>query len=97
MKHRLVSIVSTAGLILAIAIPVSVPAAIPVPRPQSTSSAGAAGERPHREIRDAINTLQSARNYLQGATQDFGGHRTMAIRAINESLHQLQLCQSYDQ
>lgn len=95
MKHYLVRLVSIAALVPALALPVSVPAAMPVPRPQSTTSAAA--ERPHREIREAIGSLQTARKYLQGATQDFGGHRAVAIRAIDESLHQLQLCQSYDQ
>jgi len=95
MKRYLISMVSIVALVLALALPVSVPAAIPAPRPQSTTSASA--ERPHKEIRDAISSLHAARNYLQSATQDFGGHRAVALRAIDESLHQLQLCQSYDQ
>jgi len=97
MKQYLISIVSTGALVLALALPLAVPAAMPAPRPQSTTSAAAAGERPHKEIRDAIGSLRIARNYLQTATQDFGGHRAVAIRAIDESLHQLQLCQAYDQ
>jgi|ERR1700733_5050616 len=97
MKRYFVSAVSIAALVLGLAVPVAVPAAMPAPRPQSTTPAPAAGERPHREIRDAIGSLRIARNYLQTSTQDFGGHRAVAIRAIDESLHQLQLCQGYDQ
>jgi hypothetical protein len=96
MKRYLVSTASIAALVLGLAFPVVAPAAMPAPRPQTTTSASAA-QRPHQQIRDAIASLRTARDYLEGAPHDFGGHRAVTIRAIDESLRQLQLCQGYDQ
>ena len=49
-----------------------------------------------QEIRDAITSLRIARDHLQHAAHDFGGHREAAILKIDESLTQLQLCMPYD-
>ena len=55
----------------------------------------AAGER-HPQIRDAMHALEAARNHLEHAAHDFGGHRVDAIKAIDEAHHQLELCLQYD-
>ena len=67
------------------------PAAIPHP-----AAAPAALPEPHPEIREAIASLRMARNHLEHAAHDFGGHRVEAIKAIDESLHQLQDCLKFD-
>ena len=67
----------------------AVPAATPQPAP-------AALPEPHPEIREAIASLRRAKDHLEHAAHDFGGHRVEAIKAIDESLHQLQDCLKYD-
>jgi hypothetical protein len=67
------------------------PAAAPLP-----AAAPAALPEPHPEIREAIASLRMAKNHLEHAAHDFGGHRVEAIKAIDESLHQLQDCLKYD-
>lgn len=94
MKHWLLSVVALVALVLALAFPVAVPAAPPAPKPQPAVPA-AASER-HPEIRDAIESLRRAREHLDHAAHDFGGHRVEAIRAIDAALNQLQICMQYD-
>jgi hypothetical protein len=71
------------------------PAAVPAATPQP-AAAPAATPEPHPEIREAIESLRRARAHLDHAAHDFGGHRVEAIKAIDESLHQLQDCLKYD-
>jgi len=49
----------------------------------------------HPEIEDAIHALDRARNHLQHAAHDFGGHRVDALRAIDEAQRQLNICLQY--
>lgn len=63
----------------------SQPAAAPAPAPPA-----------HPEIREAIASLRRAREHLDHAAHDFGGHRADAIRATDEAIHQLQLCLDHD-
>jgi hypothetical protein len=55
----------------------------------------AAGEK-HPQIRAAMKALENAKDHLEHAAHDFGGHRVEAIRAIDEARHQLDLCLQYD-
>lgn len=51
---------------------------------------------PHPEIMAAIRSLQVARDHLEHAAHDFGGHRVEAIGAIDAALRQLHLCLDHD-
>jgi len=51
---------------------------------------------PHPEIRAAIRSLERARDHLQHAAHDFGGHRVEAIAAIDAALKQLRLALDFD-
>jgi hypothetical protein len=51
---------------------------------------------PHPEIQGAIRSLQRAKEHLQHAAHDFGGHRVEAIGAIDAALAQLHTCLEYD-
>jgi hypothetical protein len=51
---------------------------------------------PHPEIWAAIHSLERAKNHLQHAAHDFGGHRVEAIAAIDAALRQLHICLDYD-
>ena len=45
---------------------------------------------PHPKIRQAIRSLENARNELQRAARDFGGHRTEAVEATNNAISRLK-------
>lgn len=77
------------------ASPKSPAAAVPAATPQPAAAPAAVPE-PHPEIREAIESLRRARMHLDHAAHDFGGHRVEAIKAIDESIHQLQDCLKYD-
>jgi hypothetical protein len=61
------------------------PAGVPAASPES-----------HPEIRSAINSLRNAREHLEHAAHDYGGHRSDAIGAIDHALEQLNICLKYD-
>ncbi len=73
------------------AAPVAVPAATPQP-----AAAPAAVPEPHPEIREAIASLRRAKDHLEHAAHDFGGHRVEAIKATDEAIRQLQDCLKFD-
>lgn len=49
----------------------------------------------HPQIEDALRALHNAKEHLQQAAHDFGGHRVDAIKAIDEADHQLRICMQY--
>jgi hypothetical protein len=71
-------------------IAVTLALAFPAAAPASSSA-----ER-HPEIREALASLRHAKEHLEHAAHDFGGHRVEAIRATDEAIHQLELCLEYD-
>jgi hypothetical protein len=97
MKHRIVCALALVALVLALAFPVAVPAAPPAPHAQPTpAAAAAAAAEKHHHIHDAIDALRAARGDLMEASHDFGGHREEAVRSIDASIHQLEICLQYD-
>lgn len=50
----------------------------------------------HPEIRAAMRAIENAKDHLNHAAHDFGGHRVDAIRALDEAHHQLEVCLQYD-
>jgi hypothetical protein len=70
-------------------------AAVPAAAPQPAAAPAALPE-PHPEIREAIASLRRAKDHLGHAEHDFGGHRVLAIKAIDESLRHLQDCLKFD-
>lgn len=58
-------------------------------------SPASAGAGRHPEIEAALRSLAHAREHLERAAHDFGGHRVDAIRAIDEAERQLQICLQY--
>lgn len=97
MKHRILSLLVMMVLVLALTFPVAVPAALPTGNAQpKTATAAAAAAEEHPEIHEAISALRRAREHLQHARHDFGGHREEALRATDEAIHQLEVCLQYD-
>jgi hypothetical protein len=58
--------------------------------------AGVPAASPHPEIHAAIDSLRHAREHLDHAAHDFGGHRVEAIGAIDRAIEQLDICLRYD-
>lgn len=56
----------------------------------------AEAEERHPRIRAAIRALENARDDLQHADHDFGGHRVAAIEAINNAIGQLREALRFD-
>jgi uncharacterized protein (DUF1810 family) len=50
----------------------------------------------HPEIRRAIRALEQARDYMQHAAHDFGGHRVAAVKECDEAIRQLREAQRFD-
>jgi hypothetical protein len=95
MKTKILSIFAAAVLMLALTFPASAPAAPPNGKPAPVTAQPAVPER-HPEIHDALVSLRHAREHVEHAAHDFGGHRVEALRAIDEAIRQLEICQQYD-
>ena len=54
------------------------------------------GHERHPEIRSALHALENARDRLQHANHDFGGHREAALRACDTAIEQLRLALQFD-
>lgn len=75
--------------------PAAVPAAVPAATPQPAAAPAALPE-PHPEIREALGALRRAKEHMQHAAHDFGGHRVEAIAATDNAIRQLELCLKFD-
>jgi len=69
------------------------PAAVTLP---AAHSANASAPEPHPQIREAIASLRRAKEHMEHAAHDFGGHRVEALHATEEAIHQLEVCLKYD-
>ena len=97
MKRWITSMIEVAALMLALSFPMAALAAPPKPTPKPQPKAAASpAQEPHPEIHEAIESLRHAREHLNHANHDFGGHREEAIRAIDEAIRQLQICMHYE-
>jgi hypothetical protein len=102
MKSKVVYLALMATLVLLLSFPAAAPAApnhaspataaAPAPAPAATA---APAPGPHPEIEDAIRSLHHAKEHLEHASHDFGGHRVDAIHAVDEAIHQLEICLKY--
>ena len=84
-----------AALIGALACPLTVVHA-QTPNPQGTQTEAAPPRERHPEIRHALMALEKAKQHLQVANHDFGGHRVEALAACDQAIAQLKLALQYD-
>jgi len=103
MKTRIVSLLVLATLILAFAFITTAPAAPNKAGVPATPGASALPATPaavpaerHPEIREALESLRRAKEHMEHAAHDFGGHRVEAIEATDRAMKQLELCLKYD-
>ena len=71
------------------------PAAIPAANPQPAATPAATPE-PHPEIREALGALRRAKEHMEHAAHDFGGHRVEALKATDDAIRQLEMCLKFD-
>ena len=95
MKTRIIGFVATLALILTLTFPAGAPAAPPTAKGTAAMAVPAAPER-HPEIHAAIESLEHARAHMKEARHDFGGHREKALRATDEAIRQLKICEGFD-
>jgi hypothetical protein len=103
MKTRILIAFVLVVLVVAFAYTASTPAApnkananaVPAAAPQPNTTTATPAE-PHPEIREAIAALRHAKEHMEHAAHDFGGHRVEAIRATDVAIHQLEDCLKYD-
>lgn len=94
MKYmKALSWLAAAFLVVALALSVTAPGGKAAPPPAAASPAT---PEPHPEIREAIAALRRAREHLQHAKHDFGGHRVEALRASDDAIRQLEVCLKFD-
>jgi hypothetical protein len=94
MKIRIVGLLAVASLILAFAFITTTPAA---PHKANVPATGAAAPaEKHPEIHEALESLRKAKEHMEHAAHDFGGHRVEAIEATNRAIKQLEICLKYD-
>jgi hypothetical protein len=70
----------------------------PPPPPAGTTQPPAhkAHHEKHPAIHHAIKSLEEAKDYLQHAAHDFGGHRVAALKECDEAIKQLKQALQYD-
>jgi len=103
MTTRILTVFALVALVVAFAYTASTPAAankahadaVPTAAPQPNTATATAAE-PHPEIREAIAALRRAKEHMEHAAHDFGGHRVEAIRATDVAIRQLEDCLKYD-
>jgi hypothetical protein len=101
MKTRIVSLLVLATLVLAFAFIATTPAApnkanAPAANARPAAPAATPAAEPHPEIREALASLRRAKEHMEHAAHDFGGHRVEAIEATNQAIRQLELCLKFD-
>ncbi len=103
MKTRIVGLLALASLILAFAFIATAPAAPNKANVPATPAASAlpatpaaAPAEPHPQIREALAALRRAKQHMEHAAHDFGGHRVEALAATEKAIEQLEICLKYD-
>jgi hypothetical protein len=101
MKIRIVGLLAAASLVLAFAFLVSTHAApnktsIPATPAANAQPATATPAEPHPQIREALGALRRAKEHMEHAAHDFGGHRVEALKATDEAIRHLEICLKFD-
>jgi hypothetical protein len=101
MTLKSIRLLTAGAIVLALVFTAGSPAAPngkagPAATRAKSNQPPAAAPEPHPQIREAIGALRRAKEHMEHAAHDFGGHRVEAIRATDEAIHQLEECLRYD-
>ena len=66
------------------------------PAPKTVQTAPSAKKERHPAIHAAIRSLEKAKDEMQHAAHDFGGHRVAALAACDKAIAELQAALQYD-
>lgn len=91
--RKIASLFAAAALVLTMALPAAAANGKPAPNP---APAAPVPPEKHPQIHEALEALRNSKQHLEHAAHDFGGHRVEAIHAIDEAIHQLEICMQYD-
>jgi hypothetical protein len=91
MPANVARLIAVAAVTTALTLPLTA-----VSKPAKPAVPTAALQEAHPQINEAIRALEAAKDHLQRAAHDFGGHRVKAIRAVDAALVQLRLALKYD-
>ncbi len=92
-RATLTGVLMVAGMV---ALPMAVRSEETSTTPSSTTVVPVRLHERHPNIRKAIKKLEVAKEDLQRAPHDFGGHRLNAVHAIDQALAELQLALQFD-
>lgn len=99
MKKKLFAVLTAVALAGATAAPALAQQPKPSPKIKRVQATGEKREEKgeqHPEIESAMNHLREAKQNLEHAAHDFGGHRASALKHVNEALDECRQAMSYD-
>ena len=105
MRIKIVAFLAVASLLVGFALLTStlaaphktnVPASPAANALPSTPAPATPAAEPHPQIREALGALRRAKEHMEHAAHDFGGHRVEALKATDEAIRQLELCLKFD-
>jgi hypothetical protein len=104
MKARIFTVFAIVALAVALVYTASTPAAlhkansnaVPTATAQPNTTTATPAAEPHPQIREAIAALRRAKEHMEHAAHDFGGHRVEALKATDEAIRQLEDCLKFD-
>lgn len=100
MKIGVLTLLTTAALLLTLAFPAAAagpkPPAPPVPAAPAVAPAAPAAPVPaaHPQIHDALEAMRTAKHHLESAAHEFQGHRVKAIEHLDQAIREAEICES---
>jgi hypothetical protein len=101
MKMKILCLGTVIAFAIALCLSATTPAAPKSPATAAVTAVQptaepAASPEPHPEIHEALAALRRAKDHMEHAAHDFGGHRVDALKATDEAIRQLEICLKYD-
>ncbi len=93
MKTKLCAVLTAAAMTFALTLPL---AAQEQPTAKIKRVQMKEERERHPEIHAAMNHLREAKQNLEHAAHDFGGHRANALKHVNEALEECRLALEFD-
>ncbi len=93
MRNKLYAVFAAAALACTISLPA---AAQPLDTAKLKRVQMAEKKEHHPEIAAAMTHLREAKQNLEHAAHDFGGHRSNALKHVNEALEECRLALEFD-